>query len=126
VTVDRQRIDKLIADLDSKQFEARERATAELKKLGGLVEPALRKAVVSRPPLEVRRRVEELLDRLDHRILTSEELRGLRAMETLEHIGDAEARRVLETLARGTPGIRLTDEARAAVERLSRRSAANP
>jgi WD40 repeat protein len=126
VTVDRQRIDKLLADLDSEQFEARERAAAELKKLGDLVEPALRKAIASRPPLEVRRRVEDLLDRLDHRILTSEELRGLRAVETLEHIGGAEARRVLEALARGTPGFRLTDEARAAVERLSRRSAANP
>ncbi|MGH7174463.1 MAG: PQQ-binding-like beta-propeller repeat protein [Gemmataceae bacterium] len=126
VTVNPQQIDKFIADLDSDQFEAREHATAELKKLGGLAEPALRKVIASRPTLEVRRRIEDLLDPLDHHVLSREELRGLRAVETLEHIGSPEARRVLATLARGTPGIRLTDEARAVVERLSRRRAFNP
>ncbi|MGH7170950.1 MAG: hypothetical protein ACRELG_11785 [Gemmataceae bacterium] len=124
--VSAERLARLLADLDSDQFQTRERATAELKKLGGLVEPALRKAIASRPSLEVRLRIENLLDGLDHRVLSREELQGLRGVETLESIGSAEARRVLATQARGTPGFRLTDKARMAVERLTRHRSLNP
>jgi hypothetical protein len=120
VTVDDQRLARLLADLDSAQFDVRERAEAGLAKLGELAEPALRKAAASGPSLEVRRRVEGLLEELNRHVLTGDERRSLRAVEVLERVGTAEARRVLEALARGTPDARLTREAKAALTRLER------
>jgi hypothetical protein len=39
----------------------------------------------------------------------------------LEHAGTAEARKLLERLAAGAEGVRLTQAARSSVERLARR-----
>ena len=50
-----------------------------------------------------------------------EELQLLRALEVLEMIGTAEARKVLERLARGAEECDLTREAKAALERLGQR-----
>jgi WD40 repeat protein len=47
-------------------------------------------------------------------------LRILRAVEVLEWIGDRPARELLEDLARGLPEARLTQDARASLERLKR------
>src|SRR5437763_1530012 len=82
-------------------------------------EAALRQAITSRPSLEVRRRVEELLARLEGATPSAEGVRTLRAVEALEHIGTREARQVLETLAKGAPETRLTREVKAALERLA-------
>jgi hypothetical protein len=49
-----------------------------------------------------------------------ETVRLVRAVEVLEHIGTAEARELLELLARGTPEARITREAKAALTRLQR------
>jgi hypothetical protein len=47
-------------------------------------------------------------------------------LEVLESIGSAEARRILETLAGGAEGARLTREAAASARRLARRKEAPP
>ena len=47
-------------------------------------------------------------------------LRELRALEALERIGTPEARGHLRVLSRGAPAARLTEEAKASLERLSR------
>jgi hypothetical protein len=44
----------------------------------------------------------------------------LRAVETLERMGTPVALQVLEALSQGAPGHRVTEDARAAVERLKR------
>jgi hypothetical protein len=68
--------------------------------------------------------LEELLAK--PKVLRSgEELRGVRAVEALEHIGTAEAREVLQTLADGAPA-RLTREAKASLERLAKRPNREP
>jgi len=53
--------------------------------------------------------------------LPPDEVREWRALEVLERIGSQKARGVLEGLAKGAPGVWLTEEARAAVERLRRK-----
>jgi hypothetical protein len=121
---DAQQIARLIGDLEGKQFGARQKAMQELEKLGHAAEPALRKALADGPMLELRQRIEQLLQKLEGPITSPELLRNLRALEVLEQLGTAEARGLLEALAKGAPGHRMTEEARAALRRLAGRPVA--
>jgi hypothetical protein len=116
--MDDKSIQRLIDELDGDEFAVREKATKELRKLGALAEPACRKALVSRPTLEMRRRLEYLLEDLTSWRPSPEILRQLRAIEVLERIGTAEAQKLLESLVGGAAGAWLSQEAQAAVERL--------
>ncbi len=123
VAVDPIRLDRLIADLDSDEFAIRQKAMAELSKLEEQPLAAYRKTLGGKPSLEVRRRVEELRENAARAWwdVSGERLRSLRAVETLELAGTKEARDVLKTLAEGALGARLTEQAKAALERLARR-----
>jgi RNA polymerase sigma factor (sigma-70 family) len=113
---DAKKIIRLIADLDRDDFATRESATKQLSESGDLADPALRAALNDKPSVEKRRRVEDLLKRLNASV-SGELLRGVRAVEVLESLGTPEAREVLQTLAKGAAEGRLTREARAAVMR---------
>jgi hypothetical protein len=113
-----ERIARLIADLDSDDFEARQRASAALADAIESAAPALRKALAAHPPLEKRRRIDDLLLGLDP--ARSPELRRqVRAVRLLEEVGGPDARALLTRLAAGGPQFRLTQEATAAVQRLT-------
>jgi HEAT repeat protein len=120
VAVDEQQIGRLIADLGSNRFEVRQQASAELEKLEQTTEPALRQVLKKQPTLDLRRRVEELLERLDPKI-SPERLRGQRAVETLEKMCSPESRKALQELAGGASKAQLTQAAKAALERLEKR-----
>jgi WD40 repeat protein len=113
---DPKRVARLIADLDSDDFAERQQAAQELAKLHELAAPALRRALDGKGTLELRRRVEQLLD-ASMKEVPPEQLGPLRAVEVLEHAGTAEARRLLQVLAKGAPEARLTQEAKAALAR---------
>jgi len=113
---DPRRLTEALRNLDSDRFAVREQATKELESLGQAAEAALRQTLAATPSAEVRRRVAVLLDRVEG----VNRLRQSRALEVLESIGDAESRRVLATLAQGTPQAALTQEARVALDRLGR------
>ena len=119
-------LEKLLAGLDSKRFPDREKAMVQLEKMGAMAKAALEKALAAGPSLEKRRRLEKLLDKLSAFTLSGEELRTWRALEALEMIGDRAARQVLQHMTTGAPGVWQTEEARAALERLSKRAAATP
>jgi WD40 repeat protein len=121
---DMAQIDRLVADLSSGRFAERERARAALEKLGELAEPALRQALDRNPPLEIRRRLGPLLERLTKP--SPERLRELRALEALGHSDTPEARRLLEELAAGAPLVPLTRDARALLDRRGKRVIATP
>jgi RNA polymerase sigma factor (sigma-70 family) len=116
----RQRIERLIADLDSDDFAVRQRASRELERSAAEAEPALLRALARGPSAEVRRRVEALLE-LPRGASPPEGLRLLRAVQVLEQVASAEARQVLRDLAQGEPDAPVTAEARAALQRLARR-----
>jgi RNA polymerase sigma factor (sigma-70 family) len=118
--MDEKSIEQLIADLDSDVFAVREKATRELRKLGELAEPVMRKALAKPLSPEMRRRLQELLDEVGQQQWrpSPEVLRQLRAIEVLERLSTSEARRLLETLAGGAAGARQTREACAALQRL--------
>jgi RNA polymerase sigma factor (sigma-70 family) len=117
---DPQGLRRLLAELGSDRYAAREKAQADLEALGDLAEPALRQALASKPTLEVRRRVQRVLDRLRGPLTRPEVLRQVRAVAVLEDIATPAARQLLEGLAAGAPGARLTHEAQASVDRLRR------
>jgi RNA polymerase sigma factor (sigma-70 family) len=116
---DEKRIARLIADLDNDDFATRQKAIKELEELGEQALPAYRKVLDGKPPIEMRRRLEELLEKagLAWWAMTPERLRALRAVEALELAGTKEAREVLAILAKGAPGARLTKQAKAALGR---------
>ncbi len=105
--------------LGSDEFRVRDQATKELSKLGGAGAPALRQALEAKPELEVRRRLQGLLDQV--REWTPEHLREHRAIQALEHIGTPSVREVLRAIAEGAPEARRTEEAKEALRRLSLR-----
>lgn len=112
------RLGNLLADLDSEVFAVRQRATGVLEALGEQAEPELRQALQRAPSPEVRRRVETLLRQLPSHIPPPEQLRQLRAIEVLEHIGTPEARDILCQLAGGDALSPITRAARTAFDRL--------
>jgi hypothetical protein len=114
------RLARLLADLDDDEFRVRERATRELETLLDAAAPALRQGLAHDPPPEVRRRLVELLDRADRGLVSGEAVRAVRAVELLEGVASADARRLLRSLADGAPA-RLTTEARASLRRLQAR-----
>jgi dipeptidyl aminopeptidase/acylaminoacyl peptidase len=119
---DEKKLARLIAELDHDQFAVREKATRELEKFGGLAEEALRKALADNPSVEVRRRIESILDKTGGAAAqTPDQLRLVRAMEVLESAEITEAKAVLSKLAEGAAGPRLAREAQAAIKRLGKR-----
>jgi RNA polymerase sigma factor (sigma-70 family) len=122
-----ERVKRLLADLDSSEFERREAAMRQLAELGEGAEPALHEALNGNPPLELRRRIDHLLARMNPKVIDSPEtLRGIRAVCVLEQIGNTNARQLLESLAKGTSSARLTCAAKASLRRLSQRPARKP
>jgi WD40 repeat protein len=120
--VDPARLKRCLAGLDSGDFLERERATAALRNLGAQAEAPLRQALAAKPPLEAHRRIERLLELLRRRVPDAEELRAIRAVEALELLAGPEAARILEALARGAPGARVTRDARESLARLAARA----
>ena len=117
---------RLVAALGAENFADRERAEQELEALGEAVRPALERAAAGAPEPEVRRRLEALLERLERRVPPPGELREVRAVEALERMATPEARELLRALSEGAKETRVTQEAKASLDRLTRSTATNP
>ncbi len=105
----------LLAQLESDSFAERQRAYAELEKLGDAIEAFLAQSAKSARSLESRQRIERLLAKLA--TPSAERLREIRAVEVLERVA---ARALLEKLAGGDADAHLTREAVTARARLQR------
>jgi hypothetical protein len=110
-------IQRLIKDLASEKFQARDKATADLSKLGEAAELALREALKEKSTLEMRQRVEKLVRALEEKELNPppERARLLRAVEVVESIGSKESTALLTHWASGAPGAVLTRQAQMAL-----------
>jgi hypothetical protein len=101
-----ERIPGLVRDLDAEEYAVREKASAELVKMGQAAHPALRKALESESP-EVRRRAANLLEQKGEAPpLSPEELRAMRIVEVMQKIGTPATRPALVRLAAGSPARR--------------------
>jgi WD40 repeat protein len=118
---------RLLLDLDASRFDTREKATSQLERLGELAEFALRQLLAERPSLEVRARLQRILNRLprsrdDSSIgadAAPEGRRILRAFEALERIGTPTAQHAVRSLAGGEPGAWLTRQASESLKRFA-------
>jgi hypothetical protein len=120
------RVTRLIADLDSNKFAVREQAANELENVGATA--MYRKVLARDPSLEVRRRLEKLLNKEEQERCSPspDRLRLLRALEALELAGTPKAEPLLQKLANGASEAWLTREAKTCLERLTRQAAASP
>jgi WD40 repeat protein len=120
--LDARLVARRLAELDSDDFTVREKASAELAAWGETVESDLERLLEGKPSAEARRRVKRLLKRLEvgQSSPPPKQMQALRAVEVLEHAGTPEAKQVLGALAKGAVTARLTREAKAALDRLSR------
>ncbi|GIW80095.1 MAG: hypothetical protein KatS3mg105_1902 [Gemmatales bacterium] len=118
--IDTRRIAQWIADLDNTSFQRRQEATNALVELAEAAKPALEKVLAGKPSLEVRRRVEKILDTIRSKTLTGDRLRIWRSLQVLEYVGSPRAEQVLKRMASGADGHLFTDEARAALRRLAK------
>jgi Tol biopolymer transport system component len=118
--VDLTKVDQLIKDLDDDRYAVREKASEELGQIGDPALPALRKALEGKPSLEMRMRVNRLIEAIESGTGSPDRLLGLRIVETLERIGTPAAREALEAVAKKPPDERVGADARAALKRLER------
>jgi RNA polymerase sigma factor (sigma-70 family) len=115
---DAKTVARRIADLDSDSFDVRQEAADALKRFGELARPALVEALKKGPSAEARRHIEELLAGLRPGVaLSADDLQLLRAVEVLAWIGTPSARKLLQDLAHGAAGARLTRAAAASLQR---------
>jgi RNA polymerase sigma factor (sigma-70 family) len=110
------RLDALLAGLDADDFKSREQASRDLVALADVAEPRLRAALSKPLNLEVKRRAQDALARIEAGWLRRE-----RAIEVLEMIGNAAARKLLAELAGGMQGAAQTLDAAGALARMKRR-----
>jgi WD40 repeat protein len=113
-------VEQLIDQLNSATFAVRENATHELTRMGGLAEAALKKALQAPPSLEASKRLEKLLQQLQRPLTLADQLQAVRAVETLEYIGTAQAKALLASYAEGAAGAPLTQHARDALDHWGR------
>lgn len=112
-------LEALVQELDHAEAVTREMATDALRQAGEEARACLETCLADTPTAEARERAQQILDDLDAgRIRDTDGLRAVRAVWVLECFGSPEARAVLERLAAGAPGARLTMEAAAALRRM--------
>jgi hypothetical protein len=106
------------ADLDNDDFQTRKSASKELANLGRSAEGALRKTLDEHPSPELKRRIQNLLNKLAPKEDDPEQIRLLRGVEVLERVGTSEARSLLQKLAKEASISDVAREAQASLERL--------
>lgn len=101
-----------LRDLGNDTFVVRQRAFAAIEKSGDRAMHLLQDALKATPNLEVKRRLETLLGKLDSPFEQPAQLRAYRCLTLLERFNTPESRQLLEYLAAGAPTAWLTVEAR--------------
>src|SRR5262245_12209272 len=115
--LDLQRVEKLLAELDSDRFATREKATRELMSLGELAIAPLQRLLEKRPSVEAERRAHTVLKELSEPVLTPDRLRALEVLELLEQLRSLKAVALLQEIERDALIPQIRREARQALQR---------
>jgi WD40 repeat protein len=119
-------LDRYVADLGSDVFAKRDKAMKELGRMEFAVAEPLERILAGKPNLELRLRAEKLLKALEEPSIQPHFWASWRSVAVLEQLDTPQARQVLATLAKGAPQARLTQLARAALERLAQSAQDQP
>jgi hypothetical protein len=106
----------ILMGLDSDEFEDRARAEAELAAHGPGAVENIRRALASRPSLDVTARLRRVLAGLPAAV----DMQTARAVAALEYSGSPQAWAALKRLSAGAKGAPLTEAAGAALSRIDR------
>ncbi len=118
--IPKERVQQLLADLDSPRYAVRNAAFGELQRVVDQVEPQLhRHAAAAETSAEARRQIRQLRERAEEPRVDA--IVWLRALEVLEQIDTPAARALLAEWAAGAPTARFTQEAQSALERMKKR-----
>jgi WD40 repeat protein len=109
-------VKQLVADLDKDDYEERRAAAVRLKKYGPLAIPALQEAARD----DRHEAAGRVLVRLYEDYPSPAQLQEVRALEVLERLGSADARRLLKDLSEGAAESLLTRAAEASLHRLGK------
>jgi hypothetical protein len=112
---------KLLADLDHKDFDTREKSKQELAKVVFLVAADLRQTLKTTKSAQVRRSLEDILPGAELPFTDRATLCRLRAIEALEHIGTDEAQTILRRMGQGPAAAPETESAKLTLDRLAAR-----
>jgi WD40 repeat protein len=118
--LDDRAVKKAIEGLGDDNFETRESSQQALTAAAERLAPRLEKAMREAADLEVKERLRAVLTKATG-WPRPELARTVRAVEVLERLGTAEARKFLRELSAGNAEARLTMEAKAALKRLERK-----
>jgi WD40 repeat protein len=120
--VPKEELQTLVAGLAAPTFREREAARKRLQELGEPIVPALRAEIARTADAEAAERLRRIVDQPSALLPlpAAEVVRGLRALEALEHIATPLARKVIERTAAGPVGMPLADEARAVLGRMGK------
>jgi hypothetical protein len=115
---------QLIEELGSDDPSIQRRTSSRLLKLGPSIQPALRTALQGNPPDQVRGRLKLILaakpiDVSDDAPAPATAIRSIRSVQVLERIASPGAKELLKFLSSGQPQSEVTQEARAAEQRLA-------
>jgi WD40 repeat protein len=113
-----ERATDLLGKLDSENFQLRDQAFKELKKIGLAAEKALHQARKNNPSLETSRRLDLLIAEFARDANWRQAMIGV---QLLEDFSTPPACAILESLSKGDPDSRLTEEAGAAWRRARER-----
>jgi hypothetical protein len=112
-----ERVAKLLKDFGDDDVDVRDRAQAELGTFGHQFEATLSAVLKKAPPGEVRNRLQSLARTTAETPPPAALLSDLRAVEFLNRLNTEGAKGVLEAVAAGAPGAKLTSAAAAALGR---------
>jgi WD40 repeat protein len=114
--VDPAEVRQRVAELNHRRFVVRAQARARLIWLGRAAAPALSLALENGPSLEMRRRIEDLMEQLPS--AEGERLRADRVVQALESAGSPEAKELLEALQTKAWSAEVRSAARLALVRI--------
>ncbi len=112
-----EQLKRWLTDLESDNRPTLEEATRQLEALGHAAEPFLKEALAKSPSADLGARLKELLSRMQGPPAYSGTLQQLRAVTVLDRMDRPEATALVEKLAQGQPGARITEAARAVLQR---------